>query len=341
MPAAYCQQQPANLHSNKQTNMSYPASKKYTYLGQLGILAGLIGAGLVLGTLISTIPVLGKMNLGAAGSSKDLMDNLLVPENAGILRLVQFISTFFIFFLPAYFYSKICHQQAFTHLGMKKPVNVTQGLIVFFVVLACLPFVSMLGQLTEMLPFSEATMQKFKRAEEEYAKQVAVIGRMDNFFDYLVSLVMLAILPALFEETLFRGGIQNLLSRWTKLPILAILITSLIFSAVHFSYLGFLSRVALGFVLGWMYHRTGNLWLSIIAHIVNNAIALTFLYVIKLKDPAADLNNTDPEFPLWIGILSLVVVLAFLFGFEKVNKHQVEKPGEEELIKAGEPHPFG
>lgn len=341
MPAAVGQQQPANLHSNRQNSMSYPASRKYSYLGQLGILAGLIGAGLVMGTLISTIPFLGKMNFGTAGSSKDLMDSLLVPENAGMLRLVQFISTLFIFFLPAYFYSKICHQKALTHLGMKKPVNVNQVVIVFFVVLASLPFVSMLGQLTEMLPFSEATLQKFKRAEEEYAKQVAVIGRMDHFFDFLISLVMLAILPAVFEETLFRGGLQNLLSRWIKLPVLAILITSLIFSAVHFSYLGFLSRVVLGFVLGWMYHRTGNLWLSIIAHITNNAIALTFLYVMKLNDPAADLNTMDPEFPLWIGVMSLVVLLAILYGFEKVNKHQVDKPGEEELMTTEESNPFG
>lgn len=319
--------------------MAYPASKKFSYLGQLGVLAGFIGAGLVLGTLISTIPFLGKMNV-SGGSSKDLMDSLLVPENAGILRLMQFISTFFIFFLPAYFYAKLCHDKPFTHLGIKKTVNASQLLIVFIIVLVSLPFVGMLGQLTEMLPFSETTMQKFKAAEEDYAKQVAVIGRMNNFFDFLISMIMLAILPALFEETLFRGGLQNLLSRWTKLPILAIIITSVIFSAVHFSYLGFFSRVVLGFVLGWMYHRTGNLWLSIAAHVTNNAVALTFLYVMKLKNPDADLNTSDPEFALWVGFVSLLGMLAFLFVFEKINKHQVDKPGEEEVLVHETSNPF-
>ena len=108
---------------------------------------------------------------------------------------------------------------------------------------------------------------------------------------------MLAILPAVFEETLFRGGMQNLLSDGRSMPVLAIIVTSIVFSAIHFSYLGFLSRFALSFILGWMYYRTGNLWLSIIGHALNNAVALTVLYVMKLEEPDIDLNKADPISP--------------------------------------------
>jgi membrane protease YdiL (CAAX protease family) len=207
--------------------------------------------------------------------------------------------------------------------------------------LASLPFVSMLGQLTEMLPFSEGTLKKFRLAEEEYAKQVAILGRMNDFTDYIISLFMLAILPAVFEETLFRGGIQNLLSRWTKMPILAIVITSIVFSAIHFSYLGFLSRFALSFILGWMYYRTGNLWLSIIGHVTNNAVALTVLYIMKLNDPNIDLNKADPEFPFWLGFISIAVVLAFFALFERASKHQIIDPGREQLMPDETSNPFG
>lgn len=322
--------------------MAYPALRKFSYWGQFGVLIGFTGAGFILGSVVSLIPFLGKMDIGSmqGASTKDLMEKILVPENAGVLRLVQFISTFFIFFLPAFFYAKLCHKKVFTHLGYHRPVNVAQLAMIIFIMLACLPLVSALGQLTEMMPFSDATLQKFKKAEDDYLKQIEVIGRMNNFTDYLVSLFMLAILPALFEETLFRGGLQNLLSRWIKLPVLAIIITSLVFSAIHFSYIGFLSRVVLGFLLGWMYHRTGNLWFSIIGHMIHNAVAITALYVMKLKDPAMKIGDAGPEMPLWTGLVSLIAVSALLLLFERVNKKQIEKPGEELVMQDAANNPF-
>ena len=141
--------------------------------------------------------------------------------------------------------------------------------------LACLPAVDALQQFTEMLPWSKSHLAKFERQKHDYYKQVAVIARMNDFWDYIISVIVIALLPAVLEEMLFRGGMQNLFSRWFKKPILAIIVTSIIFSAVHGSYLGFLSRFALGFVLGWMFYRTGNIWLNIIAHFFNNAVAIT------------------------------------------------------------------
>lgn len=323
--------------------MAHPALKRFSYFGQLGILAGIVSAGLVIAGLISAIPLLfipGAKDV-FSGGKENLTDKLFVPENAGLLRWVQFLSTVFLFFLPALVYAKICHKRSFKHLGYRNPVSISQLLIVVALMLASLPFVGMLGQLTEMMPFSEATLKKFRIAEEEYAKQVAVIGRMDNFGDYIVSLFMLAILPAVFEETLFRGGMQNLLSRWTRLPILAIIITSIVFSAIHFSYLGFLSRFALSFILGWMYYRTGNLWLSIIGHVTNNAVALTVLYIMKLNNPNIDLNKADPEFPFWLGFISIAVVLLFFAAFERVSKHQIHEPGREQLMPDETSNPFG
>src|ERR1700733_14032208 len=270
--------------------MAYPATNRYNYWGQLGILAGLIGAGLVFGQFIAAIPLLMKVDIKTlTDHSKNVEDVLFVPENAGVLRLVQFLSTLMLFFVPTILYAWICHKKAFTHLGFKKSVTIQQAVIVIAIMLVALPLVGTLSELTEKLPFSKATFDKFKAAEDAYNKQVEIIGRMNNFTDYLLSLFMLALLPAVFEETIFRGGIQNLLSRWWKMPILAIVITSAIFSAVHGSYLGFLSRFMLGFVLGWMYYRTGNIWLNIIAHGFYNGAAVTILYITKLNNPKADL----------------------------------------------------
>jgi uncharacterized protein len=313
--------------------MAYPATNRFNYWGQLGVLAGLTGAGLIFGQLLAFIPLLMKMDLKTlTDHSKNIEDILFVPENAGVLRVVQFLSTLMLFFVPTVFYAWICHKKAFVHLGFKRSITIQQVIIVTTIMIVALPLVGTLSELTEKLPFSKATFDRFKAAEEAYNKQVEIIGRMNNFGDYLLSLFMLALLPAVFEETLFRGGIQNLLSRWWKMPILAIIITSAIFSAVHGSYLGFLSRFLLGFVLGWMYYRTGNLWLNIIAHGFYNGTAVTILYVTRLNNPKADLSKSDPQFPLWLGLISIIILYGLFVWFEKASKYQVDKPGEEVLL---------
>ncbi len=315
--------------------MAYPALKRYSYFGQFGTLIGFIGVGIIVAAIIQAIPILLNPELSntlIGASKEEIMKKLLVPENATMLRILQFLSTLFMFFLPPVFYAMVCHKKTFTHLGFSKPVNWQQLYFVVLIMFACLPLVSLLGQFTEALPFSEATMNKFKLAEKEYEQQIEAIGRMNNFSDYLLSLFMIAILPSIFEETFFRGGLQNLFSRWFKAPIVAIVITSLIFSAVHFSYIGFLSRVVLGMVLGWMYYRTGNLWLSIIGHVVNNGVGMTVLYLMKLNNPGFKMSDAGGDFPVWVGIISTAFLVLLLFRFEKINKHQKDKPGEEELM---------
>lgn len=314
--------------------MAHFATKRFNYWGQLGILTAFCGAGLIIGGIASLLPLLGKLNLKdmAGGSTAAVMDKLLIPENATVLRWMQFITTLFLFFLPPFFYALLCHKKPFTHLGFTHTVDVKQAIVVVLMMFACLPVVGALQELTEMLPWSKATLQQFKEAEMAYNKQVAIIARMDNFFDYILSVVMIAFLPAVFEETLFRGGIQNLLSRWFKMPLLAIIITSIIFSAVHGSYLGFLSRFALGFILGWVYYRTGNIWLNIIGHFFNNAFAITVLYISTKPGEKLDPSKIDDHFPLWIGLAGIAAVYGLFILFEKVIKKDIDRPGQEVLI---------
>ncbi len=311
--------------------MAYLATKRFNYWGQLGILTAFIGVGLIIGGVASFIPLLGKINLNdfKGGSTTQLMDNLLKPENATALRWMQLITTLFLFFLPPVLYALVCHKKPFVHLGLQPKFNWRSGVLVILIMLAALPMVSVLQDLTEMLPWSKATLLKFKEAEDAYNKQVAVIARMNDFGDYLISVIMIAFLPAMFEEILFRGAIQNLLSRWFKMPVLGVVITAIIFSAIHGSYLGFLSRFALGFVLGWMFYRTGNLWLSILGHFFNNGFAITMMYVTTKPGEKMDPSKMEDHFPLWIGLASIAAVYGLFILFENVSKNDIDHPGEE------------
>ncbi len=305
--------------------MAHFATNRFNYWGQLGIFTFFFGLGVILLSLIS-------IYIFHLGGTLESLDKFLIPENATMVRWLQLISTLLTFFLPPVLYAKFCHIKPFKHLGFEEHFNIKQLGIVLLIILISSPMVDLLQQLTEMLPWSKATLLKFKAAEDDYFKQVLVIARMNNFWDYIISMIMVSLLPAVFEETLFRGGLQNLLSRWFKMPVLAIIVTSIIFSAIHGSYLGFLSRFALSFVLGWIYYRTGNIWLNIIAHFFNNGMALTILYFSSKPGTKMDPSQMNEHYSIWLGIFCIAVVVGLFIYFEKISKVTIDRPGEEVLI---------
>lgn len=313
--------------------MAHTATKRFNYWGQLGILLALTGVGAIVGGIVSLIPLLGKMDLSRLGTlSEDMMKLLLNPENANEVRLIQFITTLFFFFLPAFFYAKICHKNAFKHLGFIKMPSPQQLIIVFAIMFFALFIVGSLAEIWQQIPFPENWQLKFKAAEEMYNKQMQVMARMNNVWDYIISISIVALLPAVFEEVIFRGALQNLLSRWLKAPIWAIVITAIIFSAIHGSYDGFVPRFVLGFVLGWLFYRTGNIWVSIAAHFINNGIGITMLYFYSKPGKPTDLSKIDERFPIWLGAVGVIAVIGLLYAFDKVSKKEIDRPGQEALL---------
>jgi membrane protease YdiL (CAAX protease family) len=160
--------------------------------------------------------------------------------------------------------------------------------------------------------------------EDAYQKQVEAIVTLNNPIEFISALFIMAFLPALCEEALFRGGLQNFLTRSTRIPWLSILVVSIIFSAVHFSWYGFLSRFFLGIVLGLVFHYSGRLWLSIIAHFFNNALAITLLYIAKQEGkPMQEAMNEGAD-TLW-GLVALPVLIVLFMWFRKISGGQSRK----------------
>jgi membrane protease YdiL (CAAX protease family) len=102
-----------------------------------------------------------------------------------------------------------------------------------------------------------------------------------------------------------------------------VIITSLFFSAIHFSYYGFLSRLALSIVLGLLYAYGRNLWVPILAHFVNNAIAVGQVYYLRRTGQSV-VDNIDDKFP-WPAVFLMVIMFYFSFErFRKSVKHGIE-----------------
>jgi len=109
----------------------------------------------------------------------------------------------------------------------------------------------------------------------------------------LINIVIMAFLPAIFEEFLFRGTLQPLFTKWFANKHVAIIVTAFIFSAIHFQFYGFIPRFLLGIYLGYLLVWSQSLWLPIIAHFMHNATSLIFDYGAQRR--GIDLETVDPS----------------------------------------------
>jgi hypothetical protein len=240
---------------------------------------------------------------------------MLNPANVQAVRVLQLVSTFFIFFLPAYFASLVLSRKPLKFMGFNHYFTWKELGLALAIMLASLPLVGALSEINRMIPIPKNMAAVFQELEDTYEKQVKVLSRITGFGDYIFSLVVMALAPAIFEEAFFRGGMQNILQKWTRNPWIAIGLTSLVFSAIHFSYYGFVPRFALGVVLGLLFHFSGSLWLSIAGHFLNNALVVTQIYVLTRQGKSID-EAMDDSGPLWVGFLALGILVG-LFWFYK------------------------
>ncbi|MBX3256698.1 MAG: CPBP family intramembrane metalloprotease [Chitinophagaceae bacterium] len=289
-------------------------SKGVSYGAGFLILMGLWMGGFLIGGALA-IPVWTAMT---NGSLLNMATDMLKPENVNAVRLIQVITTFITFFLPAYFTALILSRKPLQLLGFNKKFDAREAFIALAIMFFGALTAGALGQLNEMIPIPDQLTVIFKNLEEQYVAQVQAITNMQTFGDYLVSLIMIAVLPAIFEETFFRGGMQTLLHRHFRSHWTAIIITSIIFSLIHFSYYGFLARVCLGIVLGLIFYYSQSIWLSILAHCFNNAIAVTQMYVLLQQGKSVKEAMND-KLPLWWGLIAVVALYALFILFKKIT----------------------
>ena len=295
-------------------------SKGISYTAGFFILIGFSIAALFAATLIS-IPVwMGMTGQGIDSMEKDMSN----PAYSDAIKVIAAITAIIGFLMPAIFTSLLLNRKPLKLLGFQGRVNGNQLALVLFIVIFSLLVSASLAYFNEMIPLTEKLRAMFDRWEKEYNEQVEVIISLNNSTDFIIALVIMAFLPALCEEALFRGGLQNFLTRSTNKPWLSIIIVSIIFSIVHFSFYGFLSRFFLGVMLGLLFHLSGRLWLSILAHFLNNAAAITVIYIYKLQGKSIQEAIAESESNWW-GMLALPVVIILFVWF-----HRFSKKGKEE-----------
>ena len=298
-------------------------SKGISYPGQFGLFLGLTLGGVVFGVLISFLIWVGMTGVSMPSTPELVMQAKYYSVN----MVIQGASSFLIFFLPIYLFAVICYYRPMKYLGFSNGFTWKQLIVVILILLVTFPLSGGLAAFNKWLPIPISWTNYFTAMEAKRASQEAVLIQINSVSKYIISIISIALLPAVFEETFFRAGLQKLLTNWTRRKWFAIILTSIIFSLIHVSYYGFLVRFALGMILGLVYYYSGSLWLNCIMHFLFNGLQVTALYLFQNK-PSVSKPDIETGFPSWLAIVSLGLIIYLFMRFIKLSSNNEDLVAE-------------
>ena len=106
---------------------------------------------------------------------------------------------------------------------------------------------------------------------------------------------------------------------WSGSVHVGIWLAAALFSAIHLQFYGFVPRMLLGALFGYLYIWTGNLWVPMLAHFFNNGFAVVMMALNKQKITTIDLEANDIV-PLPVALFALVISAVLAFQLKRINE---------------------
>jgi len=281
------------------------------------LLALVFGGAIVFGMLSMVIGL--ALTNGSAGLGN--LEGLLAGDlsNANFLKIVQAGSSIGMFVVPALLMGVI-EKRRHRYLDFKASVNPQLWFIIIGIMFFSAPIFEQAIKLNERLVLPEALsgLENWMKAKEAELEQLTRIFLSDTtYWGLFVNLLVIAVIAAIGEEFLFRGCVQDILMRWFHNPHAAVWITAIVFSAIHLQFYGFLPRMLLGALFGYLLLWGKNIWLPVLAHFINNATAVIAAFYLQRQGRSLDDMNIGEQIPSYLYFISFVLTGVLLYQYHK------------------------
>jgi membrane protease YdiL (CAAX protease family) len=220
-------------------------------------------------------------------------------QNLNLIRYLQTLFSISLFIVPAFLAAYLFSANVTGYLGLKRTAPLKWFGTTLLLMLAAIPCINMLAALNEMIVFPESLsgLEQWLRNFEEAAQQTTKrFLNVDNVSGMFFNIFMIAVLPALGEELIFRGVLQKIFTRWTGNIHIAIVVTGFLFSLMHGQFYGLFPRWLLGVMFGYLLVWSGTIWLPIFAHFVHNAVAVCIFSLIHKEVISEDMEVFGSSF---------------------------------------------
>lgn len=285
------------------------SAEKSPYL-QLLIVTSLALAGMLLSGLITIILFFSTYGLQAL-TMLQTIDSSASGGFLALLKISQAFTTICLFLVPALFLARTEHRSLQNFYQFRQTDIPTTSLVLLLMIVS-MPFFEWTTVFNRemVLPEWLQGVQRWMKVKEDAAMEMTILFlKVNHWSDYLVNLLVIALLPAICEEFLFRGAVQRCFARLYRNPHLAIWLSAFIFSAIHLQFFGFLPRLLLGALFGYIYWWTGSLWYAVLAHLLNNGYAVTMAWIMQIKNIPLDQAENSLNFK-WYGYLISLLLTA-------------------------------
>lgn len=234
-------------------------------------------------------------------------------DNLALLKLAQGLQSLSLFCMPPILVASIWSDSPIQFLKLNRIANPRVVVWVVLLTIATIPCVSFLSDLNNSIVFPEflsGLEHSMRSMEETAAVLTARLLFAENISALMLNLLIIAVIPAFGEELYFRGVLQPLIQKnWGKHA--AVWVTAIIFSAIHFQFFGFIPRMFLGALMGYLLVWTGNLWMPVLAHFVNNGMAVIYYYVTSRGETSVDLV-TAGKLGAWYYVIPAMLLILLL-----------------------------
>lgn len=231
-----------------------------------------------------------------------------------------------VFALGAWFFARLNSNQGFNYLGLRKIKGFQLLIFPTIAIILAIPLTSWLLQISMSFPIPDSMqsiIETMKQQETAGNNMMMKFLNVEGFGWLLFNVFFLALVPAICEELLFRGALMGVLSEIFKSKHVVVLLSAIVFSAIHLQFFSFLSRFGLGLILGYAYVYSGSIIPSIIAHFANNAISVIGYFYQTTYLGKKDLNEIGTTDNYWVlAITSFFAVLMILLMRKKAIQNE-------------------
>ncbi len=272
--------------------------------------------GLVVGSAIGALA--GSLLYRGEGDFFQAMQNI-TNETLGVpLMAMQGIMTIFAFFAFPYLAWSLIRRKKFAYFSNQNFYLLSIPLVIALVISFGVADSAIIEwnqniHFPDFLKFFE-TWARAK--EDEMATMTKLLTQFHSFGEFVTGFLVIAVIAGVCEEMLFRGIIQSELYRGTNNIHVAIWISAFLFSVIHFQFFGFVPRLLLGALFGYLYYWSGNIFVPMFAHLVNNGFSVIMVYLNQRGVVDIDVDSTDAVAPWPVIIIFALLGGALLYYFK-------------------------
>lgn len=252
------------------------------------------------------------------GVTVDDFADITNPQSIHAVKLTNLFFHVGTFIFPAIIFSKLFAHDPNDYLRLREKIVWSKIVLTIILFLGLVMASDFLFYINKLIDFSFLPKRAYSQVIYEQAvRDKAVYAYIGGTYKSLLSnIVLLALIPAVGEELVFRGVFQNLLAKITKRVHFSVWVTGFLFAFIHFQFIDFLPRFMLGVAFGYIVVYTGNLWYSILLHFFNNLLFVLVEFLIK-KNVLSYRFKTPSDLNLY---MAGIAFLAITYVFVRLNK---------------------